>query len=306
MSREQMPRVSIGLVVYNGERFLPAALDSTLAQTFEDFELIISDNASTDRTQEICQDYATQDPRIRYFRNPANLGAGRNYRRAFALARGKYFRWANHDDTIAPTLIERCFDVLETNPDFVLAYGKTAFMDADGVVLSPFEDHMHIVFDSPSERFRYVLFHVGLCNVIYGLMRRDAMSRTALIGDRFAADLCFVAELALHGKFCEVPETLFLRRIHDGAYSSETDLRKQISFYHPTGKRRLPLRMWGRLWADVRAVERAPLNFAERMKARLFLMRWFMWKRAKFASEIKAHLLHRLPDAARRHAPESL
>ena len=96
------PRVSIGLPVYNGDNYLAETLDSILAQTFTDFELIISDNGSTDRTEAICRRYAAQDHRVRYVRNPSNLGAARNYKRAFELARGEYFKWNGHDDPLAP------------------------------------------------------------------------------------------------------------------------------------------------------------------------------------------------------------
>ncbi len=87
------PRVSIGLPVFNGERYLARAIDSILAQDFRDLELVVCDNASTDRTAEICAAYARRDPRVRYHRNPRNLGAGPNYDRCFHLARGEYFKW---------------------------------------------------------------------------------------------------------------------------------------------------------------------------------------------------------------------
>ena len=99
------PRVSIGLPVYNGENFLEFALDSILGQTFQDFELIISDNASTDATESICRRYAAKDSRIRYYRNPNNQGAAQNYNRVFALARGEYFKWAAHDDVCKPNYL---------------------------------------------------------------------------------------------------------------------------------------------------------------------------------------------------------
>src|SRR5436190_12174806 len=92
------PIVSIGLPVFNGERYLRQALDSLLGQDFQDFELIISDNASTDRTAEICRAYVAKDRRIRYYRNESNIGSAPNYRRVFELARGEFFKWCSHDD----------------------------------------------------------------------------------------------------------------------------------------------------------------------------------------------------------------
>src|SRR3972149_8539793 len=92
------PRVSVGLPVFNGEQFLRQALDSVLAQTYPGFELIISDNASTDRTQDICEAYATRDKRIQYYRQSKNVGGGRNYNFVFEVSNGEYFKWLAHDD----------------------------------------------------------------------------------------------------------------------------------------------------------------------------------------------------------------
>jgi glycosyltransferase involved in cell wall biosynthesis len=106
------PKVTIGVPVYNGEKYLAAALDTLLAQSFEDFELIISDNASTDCTEEIARAYAARDGRVRYERSGANRGCAWNHNRVFALARGRYFRWAAHDDLCAPTLLARTVELL--------------------------------------------------------------------------------------------------------------------------------------------------------------------------------------------------
>ncbi len=109
------PVASIGLPVYNGEKYLEQTLNSILAQSYTDFELIISDNASTDRTQEICQTYVAKDPRIIYHRNEKNLGAAPNHNLVFGLASGKYFKWAGYDDIIAPDFMARCFEILKLN-----------------------------------------------------------------------------------------------------------------------------------------------------------------------------------------------
>src|SRR5246127_6023313 len=119
------PLVSVGLFVYNGERFIEEALQSILKQTFTDFELIISDNASTDRTGEIVKAYAERDNRIRYYRNEKNIGAGWNARRVYELATGKYFKWATADDFLEPDLLRRCVEILESDPGCVAAYTRT-------------------------------------------------------------------------------------------------------------------------------------------------------------------------------------
>ena len=126
------PTVSIGLAVYNGENYLALAIESVLAQTFTDFELIISDNASTDHTPEICAEYAAKDNRIRYHRNSSNIGATRNENLTFAMSRGKYFRWLGHDDLCAPDQLAACVAVLESDPTVVLCHSEVVEIDDDG------------------------------------------------------------------------------------------------------------------------------------------------------------------------------
>ena len=138
-ARSPAPTLSVGLPVYNGERYLAESLDALLAQTYADFELIISDNASTDRTAEICREYAARDPRIRYVRQPVNVGAGPNHNLLVPLARGTYFKWASHDDLYAPTLLELCVRELEEHPEAVLAHCREGFIDDAGTMVRVIE-----------------------------------------------------------------------------------------------------------------------------------------------------------------------
>src|SRR5262245_39663132 len=114
---ERSPTVSVGLPVFNGENYLAEAIDSILAQTYRDFELIICDNASTDATEKIARGYADTDARVRYHRNVTNIGGARNQTLAMNMARGRYFRLSAHDDKIAPTFLEECVKVLDERPD---------------------------------------------------------------------------------------------------------------------------------------------------------------------------------------------
>ena len=125
----RIPRISVGLPVYNGEAYLPAALTSLLKQDYGDFELIVSDNASTDGTEAICREFAANDPRIRYSRNETNIGAARNYNRVFELSRSKLFKWASHDDECHPSLLRRCVEVFDMSPpSTALVYTRAEIM----------------------------------------------------------------------------------------------------------------------------------------------------------------------------------
>ena len=123
MSREK-PRLSIGMPVFNGEKYLKQALASILAQTHQDFQLIISDNAFTDRTQQICLDYVAKDSRIHYYRNKKNLGGPKNYNCVFELSSGEYFKWAAYDDVLAPEFLKKCVDVLDKDTSIVVLFVK--------------------------------------------------------------------------------------------------------------------------------------------------------------------------------------
>ena len=256
-----MPRVSIGVPVYNGERYIAETLDSLLAQTFEDFELIICDNASTDRTEHICRTYAERDARIRYVRNAENFGAARNYRRAFELSSGEYFRWANCDDLFAPEGLARCVEVLDREPSVVLTYPKTKLIDEQGGVISEYEDGLHLQSSKASERFALLFSKLSHVNVIYGLMRANVLRHTGLLRNFPEGDIPLVAELTLYGKFWEIPEFLFYRRFHPAASSSyQDDVSRTQEFFDPKTKGRMFLREWRHLWAHGHSVMRRTIG----------------------------------------------
>jgi len=220
-----VPRVSIGLPVYNGDAFLAAAIDTLLAQTHRDFELIISDNASTDRTESICRERAERDPRIRYYRSETNRGAMWNFNRVVELARGEYFKWAAHDDMHEATYIERCVAALDAHGDVVLACTRLVDIDDDGNRKEV--DVPHLRWDSrrPNVRFRALANPHHRCESVFGVIRTAVLRRTELISDYAGCDRVLLAQIALAGKFYEVPETLFLHREHKRrstkAYKSE-------------------------------------------------------------------------------------
>jgi glycosyltransferase involved in cell wall biosynthesis len=208
------PRVSIGLPVYNGDAFLASAIDSLLAQTYRDFELIISDNASTDGTEAICRDRAARDQRVRYLRHDVNQGAMRNFNCVVELARGEYFKWAAHDDMHEPTYVERCVEVLDRHPDVVLACTGLVDIDDDGARIPVEVPHLRWDSPHPNVRFRALANPHHRCESVFGVIRTDVLRKTVLISDYAGCDRVLLAEIALMGKFHEVPEILFLHREH--------------------------------------------------------------------------------------------
>lgn len=281
------PRVSIGLPVYNAEYYLEETLSSLLNQTYSDFLLYISDNASTDRTGEICLDYANRDDRIVYIENKKNLGAAANYSRCFMPATSEYYRWQNADDTIEPELIEECLVVLDAHPDAVLAYGKSRIMDGEGKYLEDYDDNLNLLHDSPSDRFIKCRDQIGLQHLMYGLIRRESLAKTALIAPYIASDMTLICELSLYGKFIEIPRILFNRRMHEESCSwDKDDKEKQKNHWDPS-KRQLVFQNWISIYEHYKAVTRAPISINEKMKLYKFLIKYTYWNKDSLISDVK-------------------
>ena len=262
------PLISIGLPVYNGENFLKEALDSILAQTFTDFELIISDNASTDKTEEICREYAAKDKRIRYYRNEYNLGAANNYNRVFKLSSGKYFKWAAHDDVCAPDYLKKCVTLLEQDPSIVLCYPKANLIDKEGRDIGVYTENLNINSFKPHERLYQLLETYGWYHgtQAFGLMRTSALQKTLLIGNYAHADRVLLAELAILGKFFEVPECLFYRRRHPQISQMANPTDESFSvWFDPKNKEKITLPKWRRYFEYCKIVQRAQLNWFEKI-----------------------------------------
>jgi glycosyltransferase involved in cell wall biosynthesis len=206
------PQLTIGLPVYNGERMLPEAVASLLAQTFEDFELVISDNASTDGTEEVCREFAEQDPRVRYERSPANRGSAWNHNHLVDQARGRYFKWAAHDDVYDPELLRRCIQVLDADPSVVLCHSLVDDIDIDGNVVHKHEYVFRSSDPRPTVRFRDLLMMSG-GHDLYGVVRTDVLRSTPPIGSfHHYSERPKICAIALHGRFHQITEYLFHHR----------------------------------------------------------------------------------------------
>jgi hypothetical protein len=231
-----MRKVAIGMPVWNGEKFVSEAIESILGQTYGDFELVISDNASTDATAEICRSYAKHDTRIRYFRQTKNIGAGPNHAEVFRLSAGRYFKWASHDDFLAPEFIDECVRVLDADEAVAVCCPTTVLVNEDGSPLhySPQFDamvdsygnlwrvteNMSLTSADPAERFAAVLCNMDLCFEIYGLIRRSALARASAMPSYYGGDKVVLAELSLLGRYHLLEAPLLHRRCHPTQSSS--------------------------------------------------------------------------------------
>ena len=278
---QERPLVSIGIPVYNGERYLENALNSILSQTFRDLELIISDNGSSDRTEEICRRYAGADPRIRYYRSEQNLGAGWNFDRVAELARGKYFKWACHDDLCALEFVQRCIEILEQDPKTVLAYPKTLIIDERGVEIEKHQDKFNLRSSRPTARFNtylHLIRYGNQCHPFHGLIRRDVLTKLLPLGSYPSSDLILLGKLALYGKFYEVPSYLFWKRDHpESSVRAHKPFRERIAWYDPAKKGKLHLTRWQWLGQYLRGIYHAPLKWQERLICYVLMLQWLSW-----------------------------
>jgi len=280
-----LPRVTVGVPVYNGERYLALTLDSLLNQTVRDFVVLVGDNASTDGTAAIVQAYAARDSRVRHVRHPCNLGAAANYSRLCEMADTEFFRWSAADDCSEPRFLEACLEALERDPAAVLVYPRIMMIDADGQPLGEYREGLHLPHARPSDRFFTLLQNSRLCNALYGLGRTEALRHTRLFGSFLGSDIVFEAELTLYGKILEVPETLLLRRMHAESFTSMT-LEQQREFYNPGRRRRVELYRWRHLREHVHSIVRAPISVRERGRLLAGLARRAVWERDMFLKEI--------------------
>jgi glycosyltransferase involved in cell wall biosynthesis len=309
------PRVSIGLPVFNGENYLVEALGSLLAQTFGDFELLISDNASTDGTQEICRRYAACDARIHYSRQPKNLGAAANYNLVYASAAGEYFKWAAHDDVCAPEYLERCVATLDRHPDVIMCYPKTVLIDEWGEVIEYHRDGFDLRMPRPHARFHRSFHSSAWCHAVFGLIRARVLAKSGLIGPYASSDKVLLGELAMLGRCYEIPEYLAFRRLHPeiSTRANPTDEAIAAWFDPEASKSKIPPR-WRRFVEHLRSIERAQLRWPDRLACYLVLARFYLspgrvkgiGRDLRQATRIAARLLPGLGKSVPGERPESL
>lgn len=269
------PRVSIGIPVFNGENYVGQALESIVNQTYTDFELIVSDNASTDGTEQICRAYAARDVRMRYCRNESNLGVIANFIRVFEFARGEYFKWAAHDDVLAPTYLEKTVAALDADPGAVLCQSLVRIIDENSNEIAIYDSNLKGT-DSlrPSDRFAPTILIDHLCAETLGLIRADAMRQIGLHAFHYG-DRVRQAELALLGRFIQIREPLFMLRDHAARSTRALLAADRADFYVTKRGGRIDLFYWWLYRDYLRAVRKHVVGWRERMRCYWHLLRWW-------------------------------
>ncbi len=274
-NRKKTPRVSIGLPVYNGAKYLESAIESVLSQSFVDWELVISDNASSDETMDISQKYASEDSRIHYHRNESNVGAAKNFNQAFHLSSGEFFKWAAHDDMMGPDFLDQCVRILDDNPSVVLCHCNVAVIDEKGEMVSEMKSELPNVSSFRTEkRFRDLILVDHLCLEIFGLIRSCVLRNTPLIGNYIASDRVLMAYLGLLGKFHVLPSHLFFSREHPHRSIRAIPFHFRSSWFDPSRLGEIVFPHWRFYWEYWKCVKRVDLQATEKLECYIHLVKW--------------------------------
>jgi glycosyltransferase involved in cell wall biosynthesis len=273
-----VPMVSIGMPLYNCEKWLPPTMESILEQSERDFELIISDNASTDGTYELCGRLAAADSRIKLFRQETNLGAARNYRFVADCASAPFFKWASGSDVISPNYLAECLAVLKRHSDVVLCFGQTRLFtdNIDDSVL--YGDDIDLQVEDPVDRFIHVVERLKLNNVLNGVIRRSALLRTSVMPPFLSSDNVVLSELALLGKFARAPGAVFYRRMLPETATKLKTSREVQRHMYPTDRIDMLMQSWQLHIGYSRAATRAALTSAQRTRLMMLVAKMWWWK----------------------------
>lgn len=268
--REQ-PLISIGIPVYNGDRFIHEALVSILTQSYEHLEVVISDNASTDGTRDICEACASADNRVRYYRQPTNRGAAWNYNFTFQQSKGDYFKWAAHDDLLGQNFISRALSVLSENPLVSLATCTALIMDDTGKICAKDpEPPLDLGHGDPVRRFREAVYGHHYCLFVFGLIPRACLKQTSLIGPYACSDLVLLGQLALLGKIIKLPHPDFLWRSHPQQSMrkvlNDKGIRAYGEWFNPTLANSPQFPHWRLLKELLLTLKKAPIRNVDKVR----------------------------------------
>jgi glycosyltransferase involved in cell wall biosynthesis len=262
--------------VYNGAEYVREAIDSILAQTMTDLELVICDNASTDATPAICRAYEARDPRVRYFLNDRNLGAHPNYNRTFRESSGEYFKWAAHDDVLKPGFLAACVSALEARPEAVLAQTLIEYVDGDGRPIGAYDSALRAAAGpDPVRRFAAAVLEPHPAYEVMGLFRRSVLEDSILLRSFHGADRALLADVVLRGEVARVDEPLLVVRDHARRYTrSHVRPRERATWHDSSLKGRASFPAWS-LYREYRRAVRRHLRGRDLRRARRVLVAWW-------------------------------
>lgn len=300
---QRKPKITLGLLVYNGERYLGQTIDSLLSQTYGDFDLLVSDNASNDGTEDICRSYAALDKRISYVRQGENIGAMGNFNYLASRASTDYFKWCAADDLIAPTFLATCIEFLESQLDFVLCHSSTRTIGFDDSelpndIIKPSGASERIPNGlnkeyHPWQRFRDVMLGSTAIMDLWGVIRTAPLKDTGLLSPYVGYEKVLMAALSLRGRFAELPQKLFSYRIHPDSFSSRIAEDARQEWCNPAAEQTTYPRL-KYLDGYFDAIDKSRLSPGQKMLCRVAIGRYLLqvskWRRVLLESILRRQL----------------
>lgn len=281
------PFISIGIPAYNSERNIGFTIEGFLAQSFGDFELIISDNASTDMTRDVVESFVKLDPRVRYERQPVNIGANPNFTYVVHRARGELFKWSASSDWCAPTFLERCKDELLAHDDTVLVVPRTRLFQDSLSQAQDYERDVEAIDDAPSARLEHLMTNLCLNNVMNGLIRMSALKQTRLMERYHGGDVVIMGHLVLLGKFRLLNERLFYRRMEATTATALQD-QSAVRRHHYPNLGANSLFQYSKCQLGwLRTALAPPMSLRERLRCLWYVVRRGYWERVGFLEDAR-------------------
>lgn len=287
MVMSKLPLISIGIPAYNAAATIGSTIEGLLAQSCGDFELIVSDNASTDATRDVVENYKRRDARIRYERQPVNIGANGNYSHVVRCARGEFFKWSSSSDWCAPTFLERCLEMLSVHGDTVLVAPLTRLFQGNLDMWQDYAFDIEVLDDTPLARFKRLYSTLRLNNAMNGLIRTSALRRTPLVEAYLSADVVLMGHLALLGKYRLLPERLFYRRMEAAFATALQDRAGVIRHHYPQLSARTLFQGSKRLMGRVRATLSAPMPIGEKLRSLVYVARTCYWEGESILEDLR-------------------
>jgi len=281
-------RVISGLPVYNGQKYIAAAIESHLAQSFGDFQLVISDNGSTDATPDICADYARRDDRVTLLRSPENRGILWNHRRVMdAIESGdQYFRWAGADDIMEPGLLQAMVSILDQRPEVASVVPDTRNIDDDGNVIGTMPRSLDLQSTDVYQRAHDVLVAKYQHVIAYGLLRASILRTMRTLPNYPGWDAVFTWEFALRGQMVQTDGTYLLRRFHAGSISRVKSAKELRKWVEPNARTGMSFPHWTWAYEHLRALMAVPMSPRDRWRAGRFLARVTLWQRGNLYRDV--------------------
>lgn len=281
-------KMVIGLPVYNGQKYLAAAIESHLSQSFGDFDLVLADNGSTDATPAICADFASKDKRVKVLRSPENRGILWNHRRVLEAIESpaQYFRWAGADDIVGPGLFEAMVDMLNARPEVEAVIPDTKNINGQGEIIGSMARALDLQSPDVYERARDVLLADYQHVVAYGLLRASTLRALRTGPNYIGWDPIFIWELALRGQIVQAAGPVLLRRWHEGSISRVKTTKEMRKWVEPHAKAGINFPHWTWSYERLRSLLHTPLSTRDKWRVGRILARVTLWQRARLLRDV--------------------